>query len=582
MPIAFVSPSTVMLQSQEKQTFSATGATSWEIDPPGIGVCNPKSGPFTEYTAPDPIRTWEQISVVAKNAAGAEIARATVELFPPPLKITPNTVDLASRQAQHFSVEPSETVTWSLNSSEAGKIDPNTGVYTAPSWIWSQRAVIVTATSTAQRNRVSTATITLQDTPMWRWMLAVYWLIVLVVLGYLLVSTWPSLSSQETASVLVSPPLVTLKIGGQPRQFTASTPGSTEEENADFEWSVNPPGQPGIIIGGKFTPPKEPIPGNLVTIVAKKKGDPMKTATAIVKLSEEGSLQVFPAAVTVTPAQIVPFTAVSEPVTKLQWELKPRLGTIDPETAIYTAPVSIERSQTVTILATGNGLQAAADVRLLAPEQASSSRTQSLLIFVFGMGALGAYLQSAMSFVTYVGNRQFLSSWLLWYLFRPWLGGILAVLFFFVIGAGFVVGQSVTEIFSVAAISGLVGLFSAQATLKLKELVETIFTTRSDPRSDRLGTAGQAQSSAPTIASISPLTIPRGASPVPLLSIAGSNFVNGCKVRVNNSERTITSFSPDKVTVNLVPADIASATTLKIVVVNPNGETSNEATVTVQ
>ena len=87
--------------------------------------------------------------------------------------------------------------------------------------------------------------------------------------------------------------------------------------------------EPGTIIGGKFTPPKEPTPGNLVTIVAKKKGDPTKTATAIVKLSEEGSLQVFPAAVTVTPAQIVPFTAVSEPVAKLQWELKPRLGTID-------------------------------------------------------------------------------------------------------------------------------------------------------------------------------------------------------------------------------------------------------------
>jgi hypothetical protein len=581
--MAFVIPSTVTLQSQEKQTFSATGATSWEIDPPGIGVCNPASGPLTEYTAPDPIRTWEQISVVAKNTAGAEIARATVELAPPPLKITPNTVDLASRQAQHFSVEPFETVTWSLNSSEAGKIDPNTGVYTAPSWIWSQRAVIVTATSTAQRNRVSTVTITLQDTPMWRWMLAVYWFIVLVVLGYSLVSSWPSLSSSETlASVLVSPPLITLKIGGQPRLFTASMPSSMEEENADFEWSVNPPGQPGAIIGGKFTPPKEPIPGNLVTIVAKKKGDPTRAATAIVKLSEEGSLQVFPAAVTVTPGQIVPFTAVSEPAAKLQWELKPRLGTIDPETAIYTAPVSIERSETVTVLATGNGLQAAADVRLSAPEQVSSSRTKSLLIFVFGMGALGAYLQSAMSFVTYVGNRQFLSSWLLWYLFRPWLGGILAVLFFFVIGAGFVVGQSVTQIFSVAAISGLVGLFSAQATLKLKELVETIFTTRSDPRSDRLRTAGQAQSSAPTIASISPLTIPRGASPVPLLSIAGSNFVNGCKVRVSNSERMITSFSPDKVTVSLVPADIASATTLKIVVVNPNGEASNEATATVQ
>jgi tetratricopeptide (TPR) repeat protein len=86
----------------------------------------------------------------------------------------------------------------------------------------------------------------------------------------------------------------------------------------------------------------------------------------------------------------------------------------------------------------------------------------------------------------------------------------------------------------------------------------------------------------PTITSISPATIRRGASPAPLQSITGSNFVNGCKVRVNNAERPITSFSPDTVTINLLPADIASATTLKIVVVNPNGKTSEEITVTVQ
>jgi hypothetical protein len=577
-----MTPSTVTLQSQEKQTFSATGAATWETDPPGIGVCDPQAGPSTVYKAPDLIRTGQQISVVARNTAGVEIARATVELLPPPLRITPNAVELTPRQAQHFSVEPAEPVTWGLNSPGSGNIDPNTGVYTAPGWIWSQRAVIVTAKSTAQPSRFGTATITLQDTPMLRCILASYWLIVLIVLGFSLISIWPCLSGSETpSSVLVSPSLVTLKIGGPPQQFTASMAGSTEEERAKFEWSIKPPEQSGTIIEGKFTPPKEPILGDRVTIVAQKKGDPAKTGTATVELSEGGSLQVFPSAVTATAGQLVPFRAVSEPASKLQWKLKPKLGTIDPESAIYTAPPVTKRSQTVRVLATANGMHAAADVTLAPSGEALSSRTQSLLFFVFGMGALGAYLQSAMSFVTYVGNRQFLSSWLLWYLFRPWLGGILAVMFFFVIGAGFVVGQTVTEIFRVAAISGLVGLFSAQATLKLKELVETIFTTRSDPRSDRLTTSGQAQSSAPTIQSV-PSPIPRGANPVPPLNIEGSNFVSGCKVRVNSADRMITSFSADKLTVNLLPTDVASATTLKIVVVNPNGETSNEVTVTVQ
>jgi hypothetical protein len=45
------------------------------------------------------------------------------------------------------------------------------------------------------------------------------------------------------------------------------------------------------------------------------------------------TVELFPPPLKITPSAVVPFTAVSEPVAKLQWELKPRLGTIDPETA---------------------------------------------------------------------------------------------------------------------------------------------------------------------------------------------------------------------------------------------------------
>ncbi|MFG0262441.1 MAG: hypothetical protein ACF788_08625, partial [Novipirellula sp. JB048] len=176
------------------------------------------------------------------------------------------------------------------------------------------------------------------------------------------------------------------------------------------------------------------------------------------------------------------------------------------------------------------------------------------------------------------GNRQFTPSWCWWYLFQPCIGGGLALIVFFVVGRGYIAGESVDNLFGIAMIAALVGLFSDQATLKLKEFVETILTTKTaDRRAEKLHPGA----TKPTIARLTPDTIVHGKSSPPPLEVRGTNFVTGCKVKVNDSLREPTSVVATKVTVGLIAADIKEPGELKVEVVNPSGESSGEAKVNI-
>lgn len=104
-----------------------------------------------------------------------------------------------------------------------------------------------------------------------------------------------------------------------------------------------------------------------------------------------------------------------------------------------------------------------------------------LLLLVMAMGALGSYVHAATSFVSYVGNRSFIRSWTWWYVLRPFIGVSLAVIFYFVIRGGFLsagADASETSPYGFAALAGLVGMFSKQATDKLEELFSDLLVTR--------------------------------------------------------------------------------------------------------
>ena len=102
----------------------------------------------------------------------------------------------------------------------------------------------------------------------------------------------------------------------------------------------------------------------------------------------------------------------------------------------------------------------------------------AMVLFVFAAGVLGGLLHALRSFYWYVGNRELVRSWAALYLFLPFVGGTLSVIFYVVIRGGLfsgaTIGDGVNSI-GFAAVGALVGLFSEQAILKLKDVANTLF-----------------------------------------------------------------------------------------------------------
>jgi hypothetical protein len=113
------------------------------------------------------------------------------------------------------------------------------------------------------------------------------------------------------------------------------------------------------------------------------------------------------------------------------------------------------------------------------------------LALVTVAGALGSYIHLATSFADYLGNRQFYSSWKWWYGLRPFIGSALAVSVYFAARGGLISGNAGAENLSpygVCALAGLSGMFSRQATDKLREVFENLFKVDRPPRADPLKT----------------------------------------------------------------------------------------------
>ena len=104
---------------------------------------------------------------------------------------------------------------------------------------------------------------------------------------------------------------------------------------------------------------------------------------------------------------------------------------------------------------------------------------QRLLLLVLLAGALGSILHDLRSVYWYVGNRKLVLSWLAMFIVLPFAGATLALIFYLVVRGGFFSPQSSfkeTSPFGFAAFAALIGMFSPQAVLKLKEVAETLLT----------------------------------------------------------------------------------------------------------
>ena len=78
----------------------------------------------------------------------------------------------------------------------------------------------------------------------------------------------------------------------------------------------------------------------------------------------------------------------------------------------------------------------------------------------------------------------------------------------------------------------------------------------------------------PTVTGLSPSVATAGGAAF-TLTVTGTNFVSGAKVRWNGSDRMTTFGSATQLQASILAADIAATGTIPVTVLNPDGGVSN-------
>ena len=201
---------------------------------------------------------------------------------------------------------------------------------------------------------------------------------------------------------------------------------------------------------------------------------------------------------------------------------------------------------------------------------------ERLILLVIIAGMLGAFVHGATSLADFTGNYNFKKTWTLFYVLRPVIGMSLALVFYFMIRGGFLTtnaGAQDINPYGIAALAGMVGMFSKQATDKLSEVFSTLFKSTEGgdkKRKDPLGTKAM------VISKVDPPQLTVG-SQNRTIQLSGSNFVSGATVMVNDDPQTTTFTSASQLSAELKPGLVAQPGILKVKVVNPN-QVESEAT----
>jgi hypothetical protein len=91
-------------------------------------------------------------------------------------------------------------------------------------------------------------------------------------------------------------------------------------------------------------------------------------------------------------------------------------------------------------------------------------------------GILGSSIHGIASHVTWIATNKWNIRWVFWYIARPIIAAALAILVYVVLRAGLITTvQPAVSLYGIAAVSALVGLFSSQATQKLRDMFDSIF-----------------------------------------------------------------------------------------------------------
>jgi hypothetical protein len=189
--------------------------------------------------------------------------------------------------------------------------------------------------------------------------------------------------------------------------------------------------------------------------------------------------------------------------------------------------------------------------------------TSLFLIAMLG-GALGSLLHSLRSLYWYAGNRKLIWSWAVMYILLPFSGAVLATIFYVVIRAGFLPQSGpqsgASTPYAFAALGALVGLFSEEAVLKLKQVAETVFA-KTEQGKDRAAAV-------PKVTSIFPSSGPAAGGTS--VTITGADFAPGARVNIGGAPTaSVLAVTKSSITATTAPHAAGPA---NVEVINPDGQ----------
>jgi hypothetical protein len=482
--------------------------------------------------------------------------------------ISPANADLNLEASCQFFADPPETeVTWTL-APHIGEIDK--GVYTSPKQLRMPQTVIVVATSKSGSR--ATAVVNIADVRKSILWLGWYAIIFGAVVAAGILLTWTYLNQFESAShVIVNPVLVTMDPGeDESFTFVATVLGTSSDA---VTWSAEGGGDMDSKGTYRRKIDRGPHVDKMITITAKSVAFPSKSGTAIIHLLSGKHLEIEPQPTAVFPAQQVPFRALTG---KVAWSVsRSDLAKISPD-GVFTAGTPQRPPSVVQITAWGGDGSRAAVSTVIGTDRAGKGSSVFVLLFVILCGTLGSMIYFSSSFVSYVGNQTFRSSWTWFYISRPFVGGALALIFFFIIGSGLISGTSTGELMKIGMVSALVGLFSDKAIKKLSDVLDVLFATTKDDRKDKVtgpATTGSGTPRRPEIASFNPPVIPHNAATT--VEVHGANFLSGYKVKVNQQDVNPVAVSEQMFKVD-IPANEAKPPSVAITVVTEQGSATSK------
>ena len=193
-----------------------------------------------------------------------------------------------------------------------------------------------------------------------------------------------------------------------------------------------------------------------------------------------------------------------------------------------------------------------------------------LLAIVLVSGALGSSVFAARAYATFRGLKRYDPDWNWWYVMRLPIGMGLALFLYLVIRGGLFtasVGNSdqvmqTANPFGFAALAALAGMFAKEASDKLEEVFQSVFSTSDKP---------QPAAKSPVIDKLEP-----GKKAVKdadlALVVIGKNFDSKARVTVGAGDRASAYKGPGRIEVTLTADDVAAKASLPVVVVNPEGK----------